>query len=218
MVKPTWLEVSTMFTPRLRPSHRNLYLLHKFTRFPFWTEAHQVVHTDHPSCVSVSAVRTWDRRTDKDPNPKGSACLVFLHNYWQGAGLTVFAEASIIPGAVFDFGFGINVQERAFLVATLACEGQHGHKTVKECTPGIRHHREKSVNPRTKLGVEVTFRHLGHVVLMEKLALVSLLTQSSEPVLTHHRLLSTDVPVRTHPTWEWTQKVWDNVALTQLPH
>lgn len=62
MVKSTWLEVATMFTQRLRPSHRNQmkkeYILHKFTRFPFCTEAHQVVHTDHPSCVSVSAVRT----------------------------------------------------------------------------------------------------------------------------------------------------------------
>lgn len=38
---------------------------------------------------------------------------------------------------------------------------------------------------------------------MEKLALVSLLTQSSEPVLTHHRLLSTDVTERTHPACEW---------------
>lgn len=59
---------------------------------------------------------------------------------------------------------------------------------------------------RTKLGVEVAFRHFGHVVFVEELALVSLLTQSSEPVLTHHRLLSADVTERTHPTWEWKQK------------
>lgn len=64
----------------------------------------------------------------------------------QGAGLTVFAEASIIPGTVFDFGFGINVQERTFLVATLACKGQHGHKTFMECTAGIHRHREKSAS------------------------------------------------------------------------
>lgn len=116
--------------------------MHKFTGFSLWTEAHQVVHTDHPSCVSMSAVRT------------------------------VFAEASVIPGTVFDLGLRINVQERTFLVAAL-----------------------------TKLGVEVAFRHLGHVVFMEELALVSLLTQTSEPVLTHHRLLSTDVTKRTHPTF-----------------
>jgi len=116
--------------------------MHKFTGFSFWTEAHQVIHTDHPPCVSVSAVGT------------------------------VFAEASVVPGTVFDLGLGINVQERTFLVATL-----------------------------TKLGVKVAFRHLGHVVLVEELALVSLLTQSSEPVLTHHRLLPTDVTERTHPAF-----------------
>lgn len=82
----------------------------------------------------------------------------------------VFAEASVVPGTVFDLGLWINVQEWTFLVATL-----------------------------TKFGVEVALRHLGHVVLVEKLALVSLLTQSSEPVLTHHRLLSADVTERTHP-------------------
>lgn len=126
-----------------RSSHRQFKTrVHKFTGFSFWTEAHQVIHTDHPSCVSVSAVRT------------------------------VFAEASVIPGTVFDLGLGIDVQEWTFLVAALA-----------------------------KLGVEVAFRHLGHVVFMEELALVSLLTQSSEPVLTHHRLLSTDVTERTHPTF-----------------
>lgn len=116
--------------------------MHKFTGFSFWTEAHQVIHTDDSSCVSVSAVRT------------------------------MFAEASVIPGTVFDLGLWINVQEWTFLVATF-----------------------------TKLGVEVTFRHLGHVVFMEKFALIPLLTQSSEPVLTHHRLLSTDVTERTHPTF-----------------
>lgn len=117
--------------------------MHKFTGFSFWTEAHEVIHTDHSSRVSVSAVRT------------------------------VFAEASVIPGTVFDLGLWIDVQEWTFLVATLA-----------------------------KLGVEVAFRHLGHVVFVEKLALVSLLTQSSEPVLTHHRLLSADVTERTHPTFQ----------------
>lgn len=69
----------------------------------------------------------------------------------------------------------------------------HGANTVIELIC-------ETLNQRTELGVEVAFRHLGHVVFMEKLALVSLLAQSSEPVLTHHRLLSTDVTIRTHPT------------------
>lgn len=53
----------------------------------------------------------------------------------------------------------------------------------------------------TKFGVEVALRHLGHVVFMEELALVSFLTESSEPVFTHHRLLSADVSEWTHSTF-----------------
>jgi len=116
--------------------------MHKFTVFPFWTEAHQVVHTDHSSSVSVSAVRA------------------------------VFAESSVVPGTVFNFGLRVDVQKWTLFVATL-----------------------------TKLGVEVALRHLGHAILVEKFTLVSLLTQSSEPVLAHNSLLSADVTERTHPTF-----------------
>ena len=40
----------------------------------------------------------------------------------------MFAEASVIPGAVFDLGLGIDVQEGTFLVATLTCESQEKFK------------------------------------------------------------------------------------------
>ena len=42
-------------------------------------------------------------------------------------------------------------------------------------------------------GVEVALRHLTHVVLVQELALVSLLTQPPEPVLAHDGLVPPDV-------------------------
>lgn len=41
----------------MQESNFNEHVLHKFTGFSFRTEAHQVVEANHPSCVSVSAVR-----------------------------------------------------------------------------------------------------------------------------------------------------------------
>lgn len=47
---------------------------------------------------------------------------VCVHIARHRAEPTVFAEASVVPGTVFDFGLGVNVQKWTFLVATLTCE------------------------------------------------------------------------------------------------
>lgn len=77
------------------------------------------------------------------------------------------AEPPIVPGAIFDFALRIDVQKRALLVVA-----------------GV------------EAGVEVAFRHLGHVVLVQKLALVALFAQTAQPVLAHDRAIAADVSER----------------------
>ena len=76
----------------------------------------------------------------------------------------VTTEASVVPGTVSDLGFRVDVEEWTLLVVA-------------------------GVEP----GVEVALRHLTHVVLVQELALVSLLTQPPEPVLAHDGLVPPDV-------------------------
>jgi hypothetical protein len=78
------------------------------------------------------------------------------------------AESSVIPRAVSNLGLRINVKEWTLLIRA-----------------GM------------KARVEITFGHLAHVVLVEKLTHVSLLTETPKPVFAHDCPVSLDVSVRT---------------------
>lgn len=66
----------------------------------------------------------------------------------------VSAEASVVPRTILDLALGVYVQERALLLVA-------------------------GVEAR----VEITFRHLRHVVFVQKLAAVALFAQRSQPML-----------------------------------
>lgn len=53
----------------------------------------------------------------------------------------------------------------------------------------------------TELGVKVALGHPGDIVLVQELALVALLAQAPEPVLTYHHLLPTVMPERAELSW-----------------
>ena len=81
---------------------------------------------------------------------------------------TMFAEPSVIPGTVLHLqGLSIHMQVLAVTIVTLS-----------------------------KLLEEVAWWHLGHVILMKELAIISLLAQVSQPVLAHCALTSTGMAVR----------------------
>ena len=76
----------------------------------------------------------------------------------------VAAEASVVPGTVSDLGLGVDVEEWTLLVVA-------------------------GVEP----GVEVALRHLTHVVFVEELTLVPLLTEPPEPVFADDGFVPPDV-------------------------
>lgn len=81
---------------------------------------------------------------------------------------SVSTESAVVPGTVLDLALRVYVQEGTFLVVT-----------------------------SMEAGVEVTLGHLGHVELVQELALVALLTETAEPMFAH------DCPVSANMS-EWT--------------
>lgn len=81
---------------------------------------------------------------------------------------TVATETTIVPGTIFDLALRIYVQEGTLLIVA-----------------------------RMKTRVEVALWHLGHVKLVQELALVALFAQTSQPMFAH------DSPIATNVS-EWT--------------
>ena len=77
-------------------------------------------------------------------------------------------------------------------------------------------YREGPGHLLTELGVEVALRHLGHVVLVQELALVPLLAQPPQPVFTHNRLLATDMAEWAHASCQERAHCEEGGAFT--PH
>lgn len=81
---------------------------------------------------------------------------------------TMAAEPSVIPWAILNFTLRVNMKEWAFFIVT-----------------------------SIESGIEITFRHLGHVIFVEEFTLVAFLTETSQPMFANDRTISSDVSVGT---------------------
>lgn len=81
---------------------------------------------------------------------------------------SVPAKTAIVPRTVLDLALRIDVQERTLLVVA-----------------------------RIEARVKIALGHLGHVVLVQELALVTLFAEATQPMLAHDGAVAADVPERT---------------------
>lgn len=81
------------------------------------------------------------------------------------------AKPSVIPGTIFDFTLRIDVQEWALFVVA-----------------GIESR------------IEITFRHLGHVVFVQEFTLIALFAQATKPMFAYNSAIATYVSEGTGQT------------------
>jgi len=84
---------------------------------------------------------------------------------------SVFTKASSVPGTVLNAILGFDVKEGTFGIRTFS-----------------------------KVDIEMARWHLGQVVFVQELAVVVLLTETAQPVLANHRLLTSAMTKRTRVT------------------
>jgi len=77
---------------------------------------------------------------------------------------SVSAESTVIPRTVFYFRLWVDVKEWTLFIVT-----------------GV------------ESGVEVAFRHFGHVILVQKLALITLFAEAAQPVFANNSFVAADV-------------------------
>ena len=70
-------------------------------------------------------------------------------------------KTSVVPRTVFDLGLSIQVKKFAFFIAAL-----------------------------TVFRIEITFGHFTHVIFVQKFTFIAFLTETTQPMLAYHRLVT----------------------------